>query len=241
MKIQHSVIINHFEETGTTIHAGRNVIKLIDTEEGEIVVKRFRKPDFLQKIIYTFFRKTKAFRAYRNGNELIKRGFSTPQPISYIETKKCGFIDYCYYVCGIDNNPPIEDLTDRNDWDRELAADFAVFVAKLHSKGILHHDLNDTNVLYNKDKEGRFSFSLIDINRMRFYPLGKDVPLKECLDNLTRFTGRIDLFQYVVEQYAKERNLDIESTVKVGLKIKTVHDRNWYRRKRFTNKLKKLF
>ena len=258
-----------FEKEGKVIFAGRNVIKLMEVDGENVVVKRFRRPGLLQKIVYTFFRKTKAYRAFHNGEELIKRGFVTPKPIRYIETRRYGLIDYCYYITSTDFNPPIEDLTDRDDWDHALSADFGRFVAQLHSKGILHHDLNDTNVrfalrqaqepsssglskpviptsvsdgVYLKEFKGpeSFTFSLIDINRMSFYPLGKEIPLTVCLDNLTRFTGRYDLFEYVVREYAKARKLDEESTAALALKIKTRHDRNWYRRKRFTGYLKRL-
>lgn len=194
----------------------------------------------VQKIVYTFFRTTKAYRAFHNGEELIKRGFDTPRPISFLETKKFGLIDYCYYTCEKTDLPPIEELTDRSDWNKELAHDFAHYVAKLHEKGVLHHDLNNTNTLYNKENN-IYSFCVIDINRMTFYPLGKDIPLKKCLDNLTRFTGRMDLFEFVIRNYARARGLDEESVTKMGINIKTTHDKNWYRRKRFTHFFKSLF
>ena len=244
-----------FEKEGRVIFAGRNVIKLMEMDGEKVVVKRFRRPNIMQKIVYTFFRKTKAYRAFHNGEELIRRGFATPKPIKYIETRRYGLIDYCYYITGTDFNPPIEDLTDRDDWDSAMAAAFGRFVAQLHSKGVLHHDLNDTNVRFilrlaqemgyegYESSEGseRFTFSLIDINRMTFYPLDKEIPLRVCLDNLTRFTGRYDLFEYVVREYAKTRGLDIEATAALALKIKTKHDRNWRRRKRFTGFFKRLF
>lgn len=222
------------------LHSGRNLIRLVEREGKMVVEKRFHRPNLVQKIVYTFFQPTKAYRAFHHGEELIKRGFDTPRPISYLETRKCGFIDYCYYTCEKTSLPPIEELTDRDDWNKDLAHDFAHFVARLHEHGVLHHDLNDTNTLYLKEDDG-YSFSVIDINRMTFFPMGKEIPLKICLDNLTRFTGRMDLFEFVVREYAKARQLDEESTTLLGIKIKAAHDRNWYRRKRFTGFLKSLF
>lgn len=217
-----------FESEGKVIFAGRNTIKLIEIDGRELVVKRFRRPNLIQKIVYTWFKKTKAYRSYNNAKELINRGFDTPKPVEYVETHRLGLVDYCYYVCERTDNPPIEDLTDRDDWSHELALAFAGYAAELHEKGVLHHDLNDTNVLYDAD----FRFSLIDLNRMCFYPLGTELPLEVCLDNLTRFTGRMDLFEFVVREYAKVRGLDIEETTQRALAIKRRHDRNWYRRKR---------
>lgn len=51
----------------------------------EINVKRYRVPIFINRIAYTFFRKSKACRAYNNAFEVIKRGFETPESIAYIE------------------------------------------------------------------------------------------------------------------------------------------------------------
>lgn len=221
----------NFETDGKVIFSGRNTIKLINIDGHEVVVKRFRRPDLIKKIVYTFFRKSKAYRSYHNAKEIVARGFSTPAPIEYIETKRYGLIDYCYYICERNDDPPIEDLIDRNDWSHDLALAFAKFAAQLHDKGILHHDLNDTNVRYDAD----FRFSLIDLNRMTFYPVGEEVPLKLCLDNLTRFTGRMDLFEFVVRKYARCRNLDEEVTASLALKIKNTHDRNWRMRKHITH------
>lgn len=221
----------NFETDGKVIFSGRNTIKLINIDGHELVVKRFRRPDLIKKIVYTFFRKSKAYRSYHNAKEIVARGFNTPAPIEFIETKRYGLIDYCYYICERNDDPPIEDLIDRDDWSHDLALAFAKFAAQLHDKGILHHDLNDTNVRYDAD----FRFSLIDLNRMTFYPVGVEVPLKLCLDNLTRFTGRMDLFEFVVREYARCRNLDEEVTASLALKIKNTHDRNWRMRKRITH------
>ena len=216
-----------FDKEGTVIFNGRNTIKVFNAGGREIVVKRFQRPDFIKKIIYTFFRKSKAYRSFYNATELIRRGISTPAPIEYSETKRFGLIDFCYYVCERNDDPPVEDLIDRDDWNHELAAALAAFSAKLHCKGILHKDFNDTNIRYDKD----FNFSLIDLNRMTFYPEGTEIPINICLDNLTRFTGRMDLFEYVIRQYASCRNLDVEKTTQAALKIKRRHDRNWRIRK----------
>lgn len=231
-----------FDQETRVLYKGRNVIKAMTVNGREAVVKRYRRPDILQKIIYTFFRKTKAYKAYHNAVKLRELGFNTPEPIRYEETRRFGLVDYCFFVSGHDDNPPIEELTDRDDWNKEIASSFARFVADLHEKGVIHRDLNDTNVRYEKTTcdYGEFQFSLIDINRMTFYD-SKLIPVDICLDNLTRFTGRIDLFEFVVREYSRVRGLDEETTTSKALKIKIIHDRNWYRRKRFTGFLKRCF
>jgi len=130
-------------------------------------------------------------------------------------------------------------LTENSDFNRSLAKSFGRFAAQLHERGILHHDLNSGNVLFDF-KDNTYSFSLIDVNRMTFYPFSKKIPLKDCYDNLTRFCGNLPLFQYVLEEYIAFRKLENPTfELQRALGIKILHDKNWDRRKKFTRKFKK--
>lgn len=77
-----------------------------------------------------------------------------------------------------------------------MASDFARFVNRLHQKGIVDLDLNSSNIFYQIQDDGHYRFSPIDINRMKFYK--GYPPLKICVENLMSFTGRIDLFEFVI-------------------------------------------
>ena len=58
-------ILENFDSKGTTFIAGnRNSIKLFEFENKTINVKSFKIPNFFNKIIYSFFRKSKAFRSF---------------------------------------------------------------------------------------------------------------------------------------------------------------------------------
>lgn len=228
-----------FENGGTILYAERNIIKSFTLGGKWIVVKRFRLPSWPQRLIYSFFRKSKAERAFRNGIILHERGISTPCSIAYLEQWKSGLFEYGYYVTEYIDLPPIcERLNDIEDFDRTLADAFAAFVADLHRKGILHHDLNSTNVLYQQAK-GSYTFSLIDINRMEFSPIGKYPSLKQCMKNLTRFTGRMEVFEYVARQYAIYRSLDVDSFTHEALAVKIRHDKQNRRRKAFFRHFKR--
>ncbi|MDD3906668.1 MAG: tyrosine protein kinase, partial [Bacteroidales bacterium] len=76
-----------FEKEGHTIYKSRNEVKTFNIEGMALNVKSYRKPIFLNRVIYTFFRHSKARRAYENALEVISRGFETPAPIAYIEIK----------------------------------------------------------------------------------------------------------------------------------------------------------
>jgi tRNA A-37 threonylcarbamoyl transferase component Bud32 len=230
-----ALLPQHFEEGGQLIFNGRNTIKKFNIDGTSLVVKRFRRPKFLQRIVYSFFRKSKAKRAFLNGGELRKRGFDTPVNIAFLETWESGLLTYAYYVCGVDDAPPIvERLDEMEPFDRVLVADLARFAAQLHEKGVLHGDFNNTNVLYHPQSDGHYHFSLIDINRMTFYE--GTPPMSACMDNLTRFTGNKELFRWFAEHYAACRHLG-ESGVEQMISVKNRHDRNWDRRKALLTRL----
>lgn len=232
-------LLDNFDKSGTTIFAARNIIKSFSISDTNIIVKRYKLPSWIQRVIYSFFRKSKAKRAFYNATELRGRGINTPQEIAFIEQWSKGLFQYGYYISGSDNAPPIrEKLIVPENFDLIMAQDFAAFVAELHEKGILHHDLNSTNVLYHKCKDEHYKFSVIDINRMKFYPKGQRPSKKECFENLTRFTGRMDLFEYVVQNYAKRRNWNIENTVLEAIFTKKHHDEQWRKRKAFFRRFK---
>ncbi|MBD9300354.1 MAG: hypothetical protein EGS41_10505 [Prevotella sp.] len=119
-----------------------------------------------------------------------------------------------------------------------MAEDYAHFVARLHQKGVIDIDLNSGNVFYRLQDDGHYTFSLIDINRMIFYADTEYPPLAECMENLTRFTGRMDVFEYVAREYVKARGMD-EGMVQRFVETKKTHDRNWKRRKAITHPFKK--
>lgn len=231
-----------FEQEGTAVFQGRNVIKsfVVSADEGDVtlVVKRYKRPNIFQKIGYSFFRSTKACRAYENALELQRRGFSTPEPYGYIEQRKKGLVDYCYFISDVDDSHPIsEQLNDIEEFNHALAEDYAHFVARLHQKGIIDIDLNSGNVLYQQQADGHYTFSLIDINRMTFYADTEYPPLAECMENLTRFTGRMDVFEYVAREYVKARGMS-EDMVQCFVETKITHDRNWRRHKAITHPFK---
>lgn len=236
-----SELPQRFAEGGETVYNKRNVIKIFDFNGQKVVVKRFKKLNALQRVVYSFFRPSKAERAYRNAIELQKREVATPEALAYVEEWSGGTMVYGYYISAADFSAPIDDLLNHEDgsFDMVLAECFGLFVANLHKKGVLHHDLNCTNVLFQPTENARYSFSLIDINRMQF-SAGRPSDAN-CYENLTRYTGNLELFRYVAEVYAKDKGGDVPQTVADMMEVKRRHDLAWVRRKKFTRKLKSLF
>ena len=67
----------NFNAGGEIVQDRRNTIKKFKVNGLEINVKRYRVPIFINRIAYTFFRKSKACRAYNNAFEVIN-GDSKP-------------------------------------------------------------------------------------------------------------------------------------------------------------------
>ena len=90
-----------------------------------------------------------------------------------------------------------------------LADAVAAQVVLMHSRGILHGDLNLSNFLCT-EQDGHFHFSMIDINRSHFC---EGFPTDEaCLHNLVRMTHRRDLYEYLIRSYARQRQWDEDAT-----------------------------
>ena len=210
-----SAFIAHLTESfrteGEAIYAGRNMVKRFDTAYGEWIVKRYKKPNLIQRLAYTFWRKSKAERAFLYARKLNSIGIDTPEGIGYAECRKNGLFHTGYFISTACNYPSLYPALVKNtEFDKHLASALASFLVSMHCKGVMHGDPNPANILYHTDEEGRFSFSVIDTNRSVFKT---SLSRKECLDNLKRVTHRRDLLQYVVEEYATLRKWDVRQSV----------------------------
>lgn len=226
-----STLPHVFDSTGTTIYAGRNTIKRFRTGDADVVVKRFRRLGWLRGLVYTYFRKDKALRSMHNAQRLMALGIGTPQPQGCTRVRRGGVVRELYYACNhtdaVDIKTP---LIDREPFDTALADAYARFVARLHEQGVLHRDLNPTNVRYRMEG-GEYRFELIDLNRMTFYD--GPVPKAECMENLTLFWWLTDVYRHILRAYCTERGWS-QADYDEAISVKQRHDRRWIRRKNFT-------
>ena len=63
----------------------RNTIKNVTTQDLVLNIKSFKVPHLVNRIAYSFFRKSKANRSFEYANDLIKKGIKTPKPFAYFE------------------------------------------------------------------------------------------------------------------------------------------------------------
>lgn len=197
-----------FDREGTTLYRGRNEIKVFEVEGLSLNVKRFRKPHLINRIVYSYFRKPKAFKAYHNALEVIQRGFRTPFPVAYLVDHKQGLVDYSYFVS-------LQEPSDgeiREFWfstgagkDQFFLESFASFTAQLHEAAIFHLDYSPGNILYKyKEEAGEYQFSLVDINRMQF----QHVSLEEGAKNFCRLFEYDEAAKIVASRYANDRQFN---------------------------------
>ena len=204
-------------DEGKVIYDKRNQIRRFEHKGLVFVAKRYKRVNFIQQIVYTFFRKTKGERAFRFPELYRQRGVSTPREVAFIECYELGLFTVCYFVSEeVTRREVFQELVDVKDFDHELARAVVRQIVYMHSKGILHGDLNLSNFLYEKSPDGKYHFTLIDINRSHFtdgWPSDED-----CMKDLVRLVHRRDLYTFLISRYAELRGWPVETTVSAALK-----------------------
>lgn len=223
-----------FDREGEVLHAGRNTIKAFEAEGERLVVKRFKRPNLLRAVIYTFFRRSKARRSYEHAVRLRALGVDSPEPVAWSEYRRNGLITETYFVSRRSDFTPLTAATERFPTSDSLPVleAFSRFTVRLHEKGICHEDFNQTNILWRHDEATeRYDFQLIDINRMKFLrrPLRPD----ECMINLRRLSCPAVAFLYILDRYAETRQWDMDDTLLRGTFFRLLFGRRQQFKKRF--------
>lgn len=218
---------------GEMIYDKRNKIKAFVVSGKTIIVKRFHKPFFHQRIDYTFTRPSKAQRAYNFALRLKQMGIDTPDAIAYIEEYRYGLFYTGFFFSANNGNPDLRIL--RKDLGNEsLINDFASFIVQMHKKGFMHGDLNLSNILYCLDTNtGHYHFSVIDTNRSVFIC---NPTMQQCLNNLKRISHDRNIIKCIVGKYADIQGWDKDTCIRYVLK----KIQKFEQRKAFLRKLKHI-
>ncbi|CAA6813874.1 MAG: FIG00388958: hypothetical protein [uncultured Sulfurovum sp.] len=191
-------IKQHFKNGENSIHKARNEIKVINCNNQNVVVKSFKIPHLLNKVIYTFFRISKAKKSYDYSIKIAK---FVPKAIGYIEFKKFGLIHSSYFVSEHFNYDFTirEPLLDESFEEKEkVLKRFAQFTYELHEEGILHLDYSPGNILIKKENDN-YIFKIVDINRMQF----KTLTLDERLKNFSMLWAKDKDMEIIAKEYAR--------------------------------------
>ena len=211
-------IKSYFSQNSHTIHKARNELKTINYNNTDTIVKSFKIPNLLRRIIYTFFRNSKAKKSYEYSLKI--KNF-TPKPIGYIEFYKNSLIYDSYLISEKFNynftikEPLVEDNFSDKD---EIFKHFARFTYKLHESGILHKDYSPGNILIQK-KDGNYIFKVVDINRMEF----KNLSLQERLKNFNKLWAKDEYLIVMIKEYAKIYGINENKCLDLALSYNQKH------------------
>lgn len=197
-------IIDNFNTSGLIFGDGnRNVIKIFDLDSKQINIKSFKKPHFLNSIIYKYFRKSKARRSFEFANILLEKNIGTPEPIAYFENSNFLGLKDSYYISEhFECDLTFRELVEIPDFPNHVAIlrQFTKFSFDLHEKGIEFLDHSPGNTLIKKVSENQYQFYLVDLNRMHFHI---EMSFESRMKNLSRLTPKKEMVLIMSEEYAK--------------------------------------
>ena len=148
--------ILNFKSLGDMFNDGdRNIIKTMTIGGMLVNVKSFRTPNIINKIVYRFFRKSKAQRSFEYAQYLENHDFGTPKPLGYFENSSAlTFRDSYYASEHLKADLTYRELTtDLNYPNHEdILRAFTRFSFKLHQNGInfLDHSPGNTLIVLRK-------------------------------------------------------------------------------------------
>jgi len=214
--------IEHYDTKGKAFgNQERNSLRLFNLGDQKINIKSFKKPNAVNKIVYKFFRKSKAQRSFEYANKLKSLGIGTPNPIAFYEEDSGLLFGKSYYV-SVQLNDDItyrELTTDFNipNYEAILRA-FTRFTFNLHEKGINFLDHSPGNTLI-KYENGNYKFYLVDLNRIKF----ETMTFKKRIKNFAKLTIHKSMIEIMSNEYAILVNKD----------YKTVYDLMWHETEMF--------
>jgi hypothetical protein len=193
-----------------SIHKARNELKIIELDGIKTVVKSFKVPHLLNRIVYTYFRKSKAYKSYHNALHLKELGISTPKPIALIEFYESGLLGESFFIAEYFEydftirTPLLEPLEDRE----AIFKAFAAYTYGLHQKGVWHLDYSPGNILIKRTDKG-YQFSIVDINRMEFRPIST---LEGC-ENFNKLWASDEQLEIMGREYARLSGFNVAVTI----------------------------
>ncbi|MEQ3655783.1 MAG: lipopolysaccharide kinase InaA family protein [Dokdonia sp.] len=229
-------MLAHFDREGTTFDKGaRNTIKVFDLNGQSVNIKSFKKPNIVNKIVYRFFRTSKARRSFEYANILIEKGIGTPHPVAYAETTTSLFFGESYYISEhIDYDLTYRELIRDSKYagNPDILAAFAAFTFKLHQQGVHFKDHSPGNTLIQILDHG-YAFYLVDLNRMEFGRMTFEQRMKN-FERLSRYESHVRI---MAKAYAAQSNEPEAVVYEHMWKAISDFQTRFYRKKRLKKKL----
>jgi hypothetical protein len=202
LRKQINYYIKNFTKEGEFLNDGqRNSIKVFDLEGEAINIKSFKIPNFVNKIAYRFFRRSKAERSFSYALHLLSRNIRTPQPIAFAEEKSGFTFQRSFYVseqqeCDL----TYRELVLKPDYpeNEKILRAFTRFTFDLHEKDVEFLDHSPGNTLIKLLENSEPQFYLVDLNRMNF----KEMDFNARMKNFSRLTPKKEMVEIMANEYA---------------------------------------
>lgn len=233
-KLKLNDIIHDFDSLEGGV-GDRNVIKIIKVNGLKLNIKAFKTPNAINKIVYRFFRKSKAERSFEYANKLMELGVGTPKPIAYFEYTSPFLFGKSFYVSEhLDCDMTYRELTkDFNIPNHEaILRAFTRFTYSLHQKNIHFLDHSPGNTLIKIDNGG-YKFYLVDLNRMHFGPMDFETRIK----NFSRLTIHKSMVAVMSDEYAKCSGENYHEIFDLMWQETEAFQEKFHRKKRLKKKL----
>ncbi|TYB80249.1 Kdo domain containing protein [Bizionia gelidisalsuginis] len=229
-------ILNYETEGAPFGDQERNSLRLFKLNNKTLNAKSFKKPNAINKIVYKYFRKSKAQRSFEYANKLKELGIGTPEPVAFYELNNNLIFEKSYYIseqldCDITYRELCKNLDIPNH--EAILRAFTHFTFQLHEKGInfLDHSPGNTLIKYNN---GDYEFFLVDLNRMNFETMSFEKRIK----NFAKLTIHKSIIEIMSDEYAKLITEDYEKVFNLMWYETQDFQDSFQRRRRLKKKIK---
>lgn len=231
--------ILNFNSSGKYFVQGqRNAIKLFEIDGITLNIKSFKKPNLVNKIVYRYFRKSKARRSFEYASKLMDLGIGTPKPIAYLENFDFIGLNDSYYVCEhLENVFEFRALVQNEDFNKResIIRQFIEFSYQMHQNGVEFLDHSPGNTLIKDNNDGTYSFYLVDLNRMKFH---ESIDFQTRMKNLSHLTPQKEMIVIMANEYAKLSGENEQNVFETLWKYTSDFQFRYHRKKRIKKKLK---
>jgi len=229
-------IFQDFETYGEVFgNQDRNTLKLFQLNDLTANVKSFKVPNLVNKVVYRFFRQSKAERSFMYAKKLKDLNIGTPQPIAYAEEKNGVFFGKSYYMSEhLNYDITYRELTtnfDYPDHENVLRA-FTRFTYLLHENQINFLDHSPGNTLIKK-VDDEYLFYLVDLNRMRF----EEMTLEERVKNFAKLTIHDSMLEVMSDEYAHLMNTSKDKVFALMKQFTDEFQNKFHRKRRWKKRV----
>ena len=236
--ILNEIFVNFNFKGKILVNGQRNAIKLFEVEGITLNIKSFKRPNLINKIVYRYFRKSKARRSFEFASKLMEMQIGTPQPVAFFENYDFVGLKESYYACEhLENVFEFREIVQNETFENRdfIIRKFTQFTFEMHEKGIEFLDHSPGNTLIRKNNDGSYSFFLVDLNRMQFH---ETIDFKTRMKNLSKITHKKDMIEVMSNEYAKLSKGDETTIFETMWGLTADFQYRFHRKKRIKKKLK---